>query len=213
VTCAGLLSGHEIITTKLTYTRDISPILKRHCLSCHAAGSAIPLTSYEEVRPWAVAIKKQVLARSMPPWGAVKGFRDLAGEEVLAEGEVQTIAAWVVGGSPRGDLSLLDTSAAEALPPPSDRLVETLAVTTRTVLRRSLRIAAIKPHPKERVDSVRILARLPNGRIEPLLWLYNYDPGWNRVYRFRESITLPRGTVIEASSPLRYSLAAPAKAP
>jgi len=70
---AQTLLAHDIITTNLTYARDISRILVRHCSSCHGAQSTIPLTSYEQVRPWAVGIKEQVLSRAMPPWGAVKG--------------------------------------------------------------------------------------------------------------------------------------------
>src|SRR5437762_13592207 len=96
------LFAHDIITTKLTYTRDIAPIFSKHCVSCHASGSSIPLTSYEEVRPWAVAIKEQVLSRSMPPWGAVKGFGDLAPDDSLSQEEITIIAAWVVGSAPPG---------------------------------------------------------------------------------------------------------------
>lgn len=60
------LAAHDIITTKLTYAREVSRIFARRCVSCHGANSSIPLTSYQEVRPWAVDIKEQVLARSMP---------------------------------------------------------------------------------------------------------------------------------------------------
>jgi hypothetical protein len=45
------LAAHDIITTKLTYTRDVSRILARRCASCHGEGSALPLTTYREVRP------------------------------------------------------------------------------------------------------------------------------------------------------------------
>jgi hypothetical protein len=38
------LVAHDIITTNLTYTRDISRIVARHCSGCHGAQSAIPLT-------------------------------------------------------------------------------------------------------------------------------------------------------------------------
>src|SRR5579875_1224089 len=97
------LPAHELITTKLTYERDIKPILQRRCVSCHAAGSAIPLSTYAEARPWAVSVKEQVLLRKMPPWGAVKGFGDLWPDEALSEEEIQIIAAWVVGGAPEGE--------------------------------------------------------------------------------------------------------------
>jgi hypothetical protein len=63
----GSVTAHDIITTQLTYTHEISRIFARRCISCHDEGSSIPLTRYDEVRPWAVDIKEQVLARLMPP--------------------------------------------------------------------------------------------------------------------------------------------------
>src|SRR3954452_3829757 len=78
-------AAHDIITTKLTYTRDISRIFSRRCVSCHSESSSVPLTSYEQVRPWAVDIKEQVISRAMPPWGAVKGFGDLAPDMGLSQ--------------------------------------------------------------------------------------------------------------------------------
>ena len=207
------LAAHDIINTKLTYTRDISRILARRCASCHGEGSALPLTTYREVRPWAVAIKQQVLSRAMPPWGAVRGFRDLAPDDALPEQEIQLIAGWVVGGAPEGDSALLaQLNPAEAEPREQGRRAW-LAISTRTVLTKPLTVVGIMPLPEEVVESTRILARLANGRIEPLLWLYHYDPRWRRIFRFREPLELPRGTVIESSSPLRFTLQGPATNP
>ena len=64
------LWAHEAIATELTWTRNVSRIFYSRCASCHRSdGSApMPLTTYAEVRPWAKAIKHEVLARRMPPW-------------------------------------------------------------------------------------------------------------------------------------------------
>jgi len=99
--------AHDVITTKLTYTRDISRIFAERCSSCHGSGASIPLMSYQQVRPWAVDIKEQVLSRRMPPWGAVKGFGNITPDEGLTEEELLIIARWVVGGSPEGNPALL----------------------------------------------------------------------------------------------------------
>ncbi|HEY7306958.1 MAG TPA: cytochrome c, partial [Bryobacteraceae bacterium] len=106
ITWAASGVAHDIITTNLTYTRDISRILARRCVACHGEAASIPLTRYEEVRPWAVAIKEQVLSRAMPPWGAVKGFGDLEPDHALSQEEIMIIAAWVIGGAPQGDPAL-----------------------------------------------------------------------------------------------------------
>jgi hypothetical protein len=201
------LIAHDIITTKLTYTRDISRIFARRCISCHGEGSSIPLASYQDVRPWAVDIKEQVLARKMPPWGAVKGFGDLAPDNGLTQEEILIISAWVVGGAPQGDPAFLPKRKPDPAPTaPRVGLTDSLAVFTRTELRRPLELAGIRPQPGKLVHSNRIIARLPDGSIEPLLWLYDYDPKWKRVFCFRNALALPAGTLIEASTPLRYSL-------
>src|SRR4051812_24725063 len=45
----------------VTYTKDIAPILQRSCENCHRADGVAPmsLTNYDEVRPWARAIKQR----------------------------------------------------------------------------------------------------------------------------------------------------------
>lgn len=202
------LAAHDIITTKLTYAREVSRIFARRCVWCHGANSSIPLTSYQEVRPWAVDIKEQVLARSMPPWGAVKGFGDLSPDQGLTQEEIFIIAAWVVGGAPQGDAALLARDQQPAQPASHSRLrlSDALLVSTRTVLQRPITVAGIRPRCETLLDSSRITARLPDGRIEPLVWLYRYDPRWDEVFQFRRALRLPRGTIIEASSPVRYYL-------
>jgi hypothetical protein len=201
---AQTLLAHDIITTNLTYTRDISRIMARHCSSCHGAQSAIPLTSYEEVRPWAVGIKEQVLSRAMPPWGAVKGFGNFKPDESLGQEDIMTIAAWVIGGAPKGDVALLPkTSKSTAYTPPAG---PSISGETRLQLETSVRALAIRPVPDQPVESTRIVATLPNGRAEPLLWLYRFDPKWQRTFVFREPLDLPKGTVVASSAPLRFML-------
>src|SRR6185437_8349047 len=104
---AAAIFAHDIITTDLTYTQDVSRILARRCVQCHGPSSSIPLTTYAQVRPWAVDIKEQVLSRKMPKWGAVKGFGNLSPDRGLTQEEIVILAAWVVGGAPQGDPALL----------------------------------------------------------------------------------------------------------
>jgi hypothetical protein len=202
------LAAHDLITTKLTYTREISRIFARRCLLCHDESSRIPLTSYRKARPWAVDIKQQVLSRAMPPWGAVKGFSDLSPDESLTQQEIAIIAAWVVGGAPEGDPALLPKNYPLFQTEPHRELSNALLVSTRTMLHKPFVVAGIRPEPETVIDSARITARFPNGRIAPLLWLYRYDPKWKQTYRFRKSVELPRGTLVEASSPMHFWLAA-----
>jgi len=105
---ASATDAHEFITTKITWAREISRVFNRRCISCHRSGGpAFDLGAYEQARPWAEAIKQEVLERRMPPWGAIKGFGDFRDEEALTEMEIAVISSWVEGGAPRGDLTLL----------------------------------------------------------------------------------------------------------
>ena len=58
-----IASAHDVITTKLTWSAEISRIVFRRCMSCHREGGPTPmsLTTYETARPWAKAIRDQVL--------------------------------------------------------------------------------------------------------------------------------------------------------
>jgi mono/diheme cytochrome c family protein len=96
------IAGHNPITTKVTWTREISPLLERRCISCHRPGgyAGFSLTTYDDARPWAVAIKEEVLSGSMPPWGAAPGIGHFANDRRLTRHEQELVAAWVDGGAP-----------------------------------------------------------------------------------------------------------------
>ena len=89
-----------------TFTKDVAPILFRHCLRCHRAGDIatnVSFSSYDATRPWAKAIKEKVLRHEMPPWPAdpnasVK-FRN---DRRLSQAEIDTLVAWVNSGAAKG---------------------------------------------------------------------------------------------------------------
>ena len=202
--------AHDIITTNLTYSRDISRILSQRCLACHNEQSAVPLVNYEQVRPWAVSIKEQVLARTMPPWGAVKGFGDLSPDGGLSQEEVTLIAAWVLGGAPQGSPTLLSTRVASNHAPTTLQNYDLLTVDTQMRLLHSIAVAGIRPITEKTIESAKITARFPSGQVLPLLWLYRFDPRFHerqsRTFTFREALTLPPGTIVESSTPLHFAL-------
>ena len=94
-------------TADVTFSRDVAPILQRSCEGCHRPGEMGPmsLTTYEEVRPWARAIRGKVVERSMPPWHLDKtvGIQDFENDNSLSDAEIDTIARWVDAGAPRGN--------------------------------------------------------------------------------------------------------------
>ena len=56
--------------------------------------------TYEDARPWARAIKEEVLTRRMPKWHAVRGYGDFSNDPSLSAFEIALIAAWADGGAP-----------------------------------------------------------------------------------------------------------------
>jgi mono/diheme cytochrome c family protein len=93
--------------TAVTFTKDVAPILQKNCQQCHQAGALGPmaLTTYEEVRPWARAMRQKVVAGEMPPYRYDRnvGIQKLKHDLRLSDAEIQTIARWVDTGAARGN--------------------------------------------------------------------------------------------------------------
>ena len=96
---------HVPITTKIVFNREIAQIFQKKCFQCHTDGNnAMALTTYKEARPWAVAIKEEILERKMPPWSAVSGYGHFANDMSLTAREISLILSWADGGAPSGVL-------------------------------------------------------------------------------------------------------------
>jgi mono/diheme cytochrome c family protein len=97
--------ANQASTTKVTFTKDIAPILYKNCAECHRTGEIAPMSllSYQEVRPWSKSIRERVADRSMPPWSADPNVGHWANDPRLSEKEIATISEWVSAGSPKGD--------------------------------------------------------------------------------------------------------------
>jgi len=110
---AGTAWAQAAPSTEVTYTRDIAPILQRSCENCHRQDGVAPmsLTTYEEVRPWARAIKARTgigpHAGVMPPWYMEKniGIQSFKNDPSLSAEEIAKIARWADNGAPMGNPS------------------------------------------------------------------------------------------------------------
>jgi len=92
---------------QVTFTKDVAPILQRACQDCHRPDSIAPMSllTYEEARPWARAMKENVMRREMPPFYIDKnvGISEFKNDASLSDAEIATIAKWVDSGAPRGN--------------------------------------------------------------------------------------------------------------
>jgi len=63
----------------------------------------MPFLMYKETRPWAKAIREQVLSRKMPPWFADPCCGRFANDRSLSQTEIATLLEWVNAGAKEGD--------------------------------------------------------------------------------------------------------------
>lgn len=100
--CVGSASAERV-----TYTKDVAPIVQENCQGCHRPGQIGPMSlmSFEETRPWAKAIKKNVAERKMPPYFAHPSSLPMKGDMNLTDAELATIVSWVDQGCPEGNPS------------------------------------------------------------------------------------------------------------
>jgi hypothetical protein len=117
---AGAQAGAPMLTAagqgaapaaEVTFTKHIAPILRRSCENCHRPDGVAPmaLTTYEEARPWARAIKQRTgigpHAGVMPPWYVEReiGIQQFKNDPSLTEEEIALIAKWADTGAARGN--------------------------------------------------------------------------------------------------------------
>ena len=204
--------GHDIITTSITFSRDISRIVNNHCASCHhPGGMAFSLMTYAEARPWAVAIKEEILRRRMPPWGAIKGFGEFRNDTALTPEEMERIVSWVDGGVPEGEPK-------DMPPPPKSLEPETFRHDKRELnasgdfaLKTAFSVDGLWPDKSPEKGSFQITAQLPDGTIQPLLWLRDYKAQFGHPFLFQTPVNLPAGTVIRGIPPGAKIALLPAK--
>src|ERR1700724_823694 len=93
-------------TAAPTFSKDIAPIIYQHCASCHRPGeiAPMPLLSYEQVRPWAAAIREAVATGAMPPWHSAAPRGQFSNDRRLTDLEKESIMGWTAAGAPKGDL-------------------------------------------------------------------------------------------------------------
>jgi len=90
---------------QVTFSQHVVPLLQQHCQECHRSGGGAPfmLAEYQHVYQRRHKILESVEKRRMPPWKAVPGYGDLAGERRMSDAEIATLARWVAAGAPEGN--------------------------------------------------------------------------------------------------------------
>lgn len=196
--------AHDLVLARVTWNADIAPILAARCASCHTAGGSapMPLTTYEQARPWARAIKDAALERHMPDWRAARGYGDFLDDPSLSPFEIALVAAWADGGATRGTdaqgTQVVDRRGVRVV----DRGSRIAGRGSRTVTSGcghsplpAGRLLAVQPR-LENDQSLGIAVQFPDGRSEVVAWIREFDPRFPTTYRLRTPMPLPRGSAL-----------------
>src|SRR5215471_15651425 len=91
--------------SKVTFNKDVLPILQKNCQVCHRPGEIgpMPFLTYHGTRPYARAIQTAVSSKKMPPWFADPAYGHFANAKGLTDVEVATLTAWADQGALEGD--------------------------------------------------------------------------------------------------------------
>lgn len=89
---------------KISYEKEISPILAKNCVACHSEGGIGPfaMDSYEKVKGFSGMIREAIRTDRMPPYNADPHVNKFAADMNLADKDAQTLIHWIEAGAPRG---------------------------------------------------------------------------------------------------------------
>ncbi len=99
----------------VNYAEHVEPLIRKHCMECHKAGTVAPftLTSYENVKSRAASISEVVREERMPPWYAHPDHGQFVNKRGMTDAERDTIQNWITQGKPSGDLTKVPALPAE----------------------------------------------------------------------------------------------------
>jgi hypothetical protein len=96
----GLRAEHA----KISYARDIAPILEAKCIVCHQEGGIGPfaMSEYAIVKQFAPMIRESLRTDTMPPWHPDPLVGKFKHDASLTGDQVRTLVHWIEAGAPRG---------------------------------------------------------------------------------------------------------------
>jgi hypothetical protein len=94
---------HKAEFTKISYTKDVAPIIEEKCASCHIKGGIAPfaMDSYEVVKGFAPMIRETIRTGRMPPFFADPHIGHFKDDQGLTADQKKTLVHWIEAGAPR----------------------------------------------------------------------------------------------------------------
>jgi hypothetical protein len=90
---------------KISYAKDVAPILEKRCVACHEEGGIGPfaMSNYEMVKGFAPMIREVIRTDRMPPYNADPHVGQFSDSKNMSPEEIKTLVHWIEQGAPRGD--------------------------------------------------------------------------------------------------------------
>ena len=91
--------------SRVTFSRDVAPIVFRHCANCHHSGEAGPfsLVTYGDVKSHARQTADVTGRRLMPPWLPAADSLPFEEDSHLTEQQIAIFQKWIADGLLEGD--------------------------------------------------------------------------------------------------------------
>ena len=89
---------------RISYAKDVAPILSAKCVACHQEGGIGPfaMKDYATVKGFAPMIREAIRTDTMPPWHPDPTIGRFKHDASLSNDQIKTIVHWVEAGAPRG---------------------------------------------------------------------------------------------------------------
>jgi Flp pilus assembly protein TadD len=89
---------------KVTFNKDVAPILFANCASCHRPGEVapFPLLTFDDAKKHAEEIAEETRERHMPPWLPEPGEFPVMGSRRLKDADIAVLQEWFKQGTPEG---------------------------------------------------------------------------------------------------------------
>ncbi len=95
---------NKVNFAKISYEREVAPMLAKNCVACHTEGGIGPfaMDSYEKVKQWSGMMREAVRTDRMPPYNADPHVGKFVGDMNLSTQEQKLLIHWIEAGAPRG---------------------------------------------------------------------------------------------------------------
>jgi hypothetical protein len=90
---------------KISYAKDIAPIIQAKCATCHQPGGIgpMPLNNYTQIKGFSPMIREVIRTHRMPPYLADETVGQFKDDDRLSPQQMKTLVHWIDAGAQRGN--------------------------------------------------------------------------------------------------------------